>query len=178
MPEHPYGISKWEAEKALYEVSARTGLEIVIIRPPLVYGAGVKGNLARLMKLMRSGMPLPFGAVHNQRSLIGLDNLLDLLICCVNHPAAAGQTLLVSDGEDVSTPDLLRYMAVALGRSLRLIPLPVPLLLLVSSAIGKRMEIERLIGSLQIDSSHTRKVLDWTPPLSVGEGIRRMVQDA
>jgi nucleoside-diphosphate-sugar epimerase len=177
-PEDAYGISKWEAEQALWDVSARTGLEVVVVRLPLVYGPGVKGNLARLLKLVRSGVPLPLGAVKNRRSLIGLDNLVDLLIRCVDHPAAAGQTFLVSDGEDLSTPDLIRHMAAAMGRSARLFPMPVSLLRLAGSALGKRAEIDRLVGSLQIDSSHTRRVLGWTPPVSVQEGIRRMVQGA
>jgi len=175
-PEDPYGISKWEAERALWEVSARTGLEVVVVRPPLIYGPGVKGNLARLLKLVRSGVPLPLGAVQNKRSLIGLDNLVDLLIRCVDHPAAAGQTFLVSDGEDLSTPDLLRHMAAAMGRSARLFPVPVSLLRVAGSALGKRAEIDRLVGSLQVDSSYTRQVLGWAPPVNVQEGIRRMVQ--
>jgi nucleoside-diphosphate-sugar epimerase len=175
-PEDDYGISKWEAEQALWNISARTGLEVVVVRPPLVYGPGVKGNLARLLEMLRPGLPLPLGAVQNKRSLIGLDNLVDLLIRCVDHPAAAGQTFLVPDGEDLSTPDLLRRMAVAMGRPARLVPVPVPLLRLAGSALGKREEIDRLVGSLQIDSSHTRQVLGWTPPVSVQEGIRRMVQ--
>jgi len=175
-PEDSYGVSKWEAEQALWAVAASTCLEVVVVRPPLVYGPNVKGNLARLLKLVRLGVPLPFGAVHNQRSLIGLDNLVDLLIRCVDHPAAAGQTLLVSDGEDISTPDLLRYMANALGRSARLLPMSVALLRLVGRALGKQAEIDRLVGSLKIDSRHTRELLDWNPPVSVAEGIRRMVQ--
>ena len=175
-PEDSYGVSKWEAEQALWAVAASTCLEVVVVRPPLVYGPNVKGNLARLLKLVRLGVPLPFGAVQNQRSLIGLDNLVDLLIRCVDHPAAAGQTLLVSDGEDISTPDLLRYMANALGRSARLLPMSVALLRLVGRALGKQAEIDRLVGSLKIDSRHTRELLDWNPPVSVAEGIRRMVQ--
>jgi len=177
-PEDAYGISKWEAEQALWEISAKTGLEVVVVRPPLVYGPAAKGNLARLLKLVRLGLPLPFGALQNKRSLIGLDNLVDLLIRCIDHPAAAGQTFLVSDGEDLSTPDLIRYMAAAMNRSPRLFPVPVSLLRLAGSALGKRAEIHRLVGSLQIDSSHTRRVLGWTPPVSVQEGIRRMVQGA
>ena len=177
-PVEHYAISKWEAEQALWNISVKTGLEVVVVRPPLVYGPGVKGNLARLLKLVRSGLPLPLGAVQNKRSLVGLDNLVDLLIRCVDHPAAAGQTFLVSDGEDLSTPALLRHMAAAMGRSARLVPVPVPLLRLAGSALGKRAEIDRLVGSLQIDSSHTRQVLGWTPPVSVEEGIRRMVQGA
>jgi nucleoside-diphosphate-sugar epimerase len=175
-PEDPYGVSKWEAEQVLWEISAKTGLEIVVVRPPLVYGPGVKGNLTRLLKLASSGLPLPLGAVQNKRSLIGLDNLVDLLIRCVDHPAAAGQTFLVSDGEDLSTPDLLRHIATAMGRSARLFPVPVFLLYLAGSALGRRAEIDRLVGSLQIDISHIRQALSWTPPVSVREGIRRMVQ--
>ena len=175
-PEDSYGVSKWEAEQALWAVAASTCLEVVVVRPPLVYGPSVKGNLARLLKLVRLGVPLPFGAVQNQRSLIGLDNLVDLLIRCVDHPAAAGQTLLVSDGEDISTPDLLRYMANALGRSASLLPVSVALLRLGGRALGKQAEIDRLVGSLKIDSRHTRELLDWNPPVSVAEGIRRMVQ--
>lgn len=174
-PDDHYGVSKREAEQALWAVSAKTGLEVVVVRPPLVYGPGVKGNLARLMKLVRSGVPLPLGAVRNQRSLIGLDNLVDLLIRCVDHPAISGQTLLVSDGEDVSTPDLLRHIAAVLGRSSYLLPVPVPLLRLAASALGKQAEIERLVGSFQIDSRYTRGLLDWTPKVSLAEGIRRMV---
>ncbi len=151
---------------------------MVVVRPPLVYGPGVKGNLARLLKLVRLGLPLPLGALQNKRSLIGLDNLVDLLIRCVDHPEAAGQTFLVSDGEDLSTPDLIRQMAAAMNRSPRLFPLPISLLRLAGSAFGKRAEIDRLVGSLQIDSSHTRRVLGWTPPVSVEEGVRRMVQGA
>jgi nucleoside-diphosphate-sugar epimerase len=174
--EYAYGVSKWEAEQALSEISGKTGLQIVVVRPPLVYGPGVKGNLARLLKLVRLGFPLPFGAVQNKRSLIGLDNLVDLLIRCVDHPAAAGQTFLVSDGEDLSTPDLLRCMAAAMDRSARFFPVPASLLRIAGSALGKRAEIERLVGSLQIDSGRTRQILGWTPPVSVHEGIRRMVQ--
>ena len=177
-PRDAYGTSKWEAEQALWEISAKTGLEIVVVRPPLVYGPGVKGNLARLLKLVRLGLPMPLSTVQNMRSLIGLDNLVDLLVRCVDHPEAAGQTFLVSDGEDLSTPDLIRYMAAAMNRSPRLFPVPVSLLRLASGALGKRAEIDRLVESLQIDSSHTRRVLGWTPPVSVQEGIRRMVQGA
>ena len=177
-PQDAYGTSKWEAEQALWEISAKTGLEVVVVRPPLVCGPGVKGNLARLLKLVRLGLPLPLSAVQNKRSLIGLDNLVDLLIRCVDHPEAAGQTFLVSDGEDLSTPDLIRHMSAAMNRSPRLFPLPISLLRLAGSASGKRAEIDRLVGSLQIDSSHTRQVLSWAPPVSVQEGIRRMVQGA
>ena len=175
-PKDPYGVSKWEAEQVLWAVAANTCLEVVVLRPPLVYGPGAKGNLARLLKLVRLGVPLPLGAVHNQRSLIGLDNLVDFLIRCVDHPTAAGHTLLVSDGEDVSLPDLLRHMAAGLGCSARLLPVPVPLLCMAGRVLGKQAELDRLVGSLQIDSRHTHELLNWSPPVSVAEGIRRMVQ--
>lgn len=175
-PEGPYGVSKWEAEQALWAVSAQTGLDVVIVRPPLVYGPGVKGNLLRLLRWVALGVPLPLGAVQNQRSLVGLDNLVDLLGRCIDHPAAVGQTLLVSDGEDVSTPDLLRHMAAGLGRSANLLPVPKPLLRLAAYALGKQAEVDRLIGSLQIDIRYTCDLLDWTPPTSVVKGIRDMVQ--
>ena len=175
-PEDPYGVSKWEAEQALWAVSSQTGLDVVIVRPPLVYGPGVKGNLLRLLRWVELGVPLPLGAVQNQRSLVGLDNLVDLLGRCIDHPAAVGQTLLVSDGEDVSTPDLLRHMAAGLGRSANLLPVPKPLLRLAAYALGKQAEVDRLIGSLQIDSRYTCDLLDWTPPTSVVKGIRDMVQ--
>lgn len=175
-PKDFYGVSKFETEKVLWEVSARTGLEVIVLRVPLVYGKGAKGNLVRLLKLVRYGVPLPFGAVHNQRSLIGLDNLVDLLIRCIDHPSATGKTFLVSDGEDLSTQDLLRLIAFALGRSLLMFPVPVSLLKLVSRIIGIDNEMNRLLGSLRIDSSYTRETLNWKPSVSVAEGIRRMVQ--
>lgn len=171
----PYAVSKWEAEQALREISAKTGLEVVVVRPPLVYGPGVKGNLARLLKLVRSGVPLPLHTVENKRSFIGLDNLVDLLTRCVDHPGAAGKTLLVSDGQDLSTPELLRMIANAMGQNARLFPVPVPLLRVVGRALGRLNEVDRLVGSLQVDSSATREVLGWSPPVSVEEGIRRMV---
>lgn len=173
MPEDAYGVSKWEAEQALREVSARTGLEIVIVRPPLVYGPEVKGNFRRLLGLAASGAPLPFGAVCNRRSLAGLANLVDLLIRCVDHPAAAGQTLLVSDDHDLSTPALIRGLRRALGKSPRLLPVPPSILRLAGRITGKAAEVERLIGSLQVDITHTREVLGWTPPVSVDEGLRQ-----
>lgn len=174
-PKDSYSISKWEAEQVLWDISNKTGLEVVIIRPPLIYGPGVKGNLFRLVKLMRFGIPLPFAFVKNKRSLIGLDNLIDLLIHCFDHPSAPGRTFLVSDDKDISTPDLLHHIAKELGRSPRLIPLPVPILHLLGKIIGKREEIHRLTGSLQIDSSYTREILGWFPKISVEEGVRRML---
>jgi nucleoside-diphosphate-sugar epimerase len=176
-PEDPYGISKWEAEQALWEVSAKTGLEVVVARPPLVYGPGVKGNFLRLLQWVARGVPLPLGAVQNNRSLVGLDNLVDLLIRCVDHPAAAGQTFLVSDGQDLSTLELIRQIARAMNKSPRLIPAPVPLLRLAGRMTGKAAEVDRLVGSLQIDSLFTRETLGWTPPVSVEAGMQAMVDD-
>jgi nucleoside-diphosphate-sugar epimerase len=176
-PEDPYGISKWEAEQALFEVASKTGLEVVVVRPPLVYGPGVKGNFLRLLRWVARGVPLPLDAVQNQRSLVGMDNLVDLLIRCIDHPAAAGQTFLVSDGQDLSTPELIRLLARAMDKSPRLIPVPVPLLRLAGRTTGKAAEVDRLVGSLQIDSSHTREMLGWNPPVSVESGIQAMVDD-
>ncbi len=175
-PMEPYAISKWEAEYALHEIAARTGLEVVIVRPPLVYGPRAKGNMARLLGLVARGLPLPFGTVDNRRSLIGLDNLVDLLIRCVEHPRAVGQIFLASDGEDLSTPELLRRIASAMDCSARLFPVPVFLLRLAGRALGRLNEIDRLVGSLQVDSSYTREVLDWTPPVSVDEGLRKTAE--
>jgi nucleoside-diphosphate-sugar epimerase len=175
-PEDAYGLSKWEAEQGLWKIASQTGMEVVVVRPPLVYGAGVKGNFARLLDLVCSGVPLPLAAVNNLRSFIGLDNLVDLLIRCVDHPSAAGRTLLVSDGQDLSTPELLHMIATAMGRPMRLFPVPVPVLRLAGRALGRLNEVERLVGSLQVDSSETRELLDWIPPLTVEEGVGRMVR--
>lgn len=170
-PEDAYGISKWEAEQALHEVSARTGLEIVIIRPPLVYGPGVKGNFFSLLGWLSRGIPLPLGAIHNQRSLIGIDNLVDLIITCIDHPAAANQTFLVSDGEDLSTTELLRNIGKVLGKPARLLPVPSSLLQFGAQMLGKQDIAQRLLGNLQLDISHAKETLDWMPPISVDEGL-------
>ena len=174
-PEDAYGISKWEAERGLWEISKQTGLEVVIIRAPLVYGRGVKGNLKRLIKLIKSGTPLPFSLVKNKRSLIGIDNLVDIITRCIDHPNAAGKTFLVCDGEDLSTPDLLHFIASAMGRSARMFPLPISLLKLFGFVLRRQSDVDRLIGSLQIDNSFTKEILNWNPPVDVEEGIRRMV---
>ena len=175
-PCDPYGVSKREAEQALWAVSEKTGLEVVVIRLPLVYGVGVKGNLLRLLGWVASEVPLPFGAVHNQRSLLSLSNLVDLLLLCAEHPAAAGQTFMASDGDDLSTPELIRLMAEGMDKSPWLLPVPVPLLQVGGSFLGKRSEVNRLVGSLQVDSEHTQTQLDWTPPVSVEDGVREMAQ--
>lgn len=175
-PKGAYAISKFEAEKVLNEVSLKTGLEVTIVRIPLVYGYGVKGNLAQLIKLVKLGIPLPLGMVNNQRSMIGIDNLVDLLICCADHPKAAGKTFLVSDGQDLSTPELIKFIALSMGRKTNLFPIPLFLLKFLGLIFRKQKEINRLVGSLRIDSSYTKEMLNWSPPVSVEKGIRRMVE--
>ncbi len=172
-PQDAYGVSKMEAEQGLHEIARQTGMEIVIVRPPLVYGPGVKANFAAMMRWLWRGVPLPLGAIHNQRSLVALDNLVDLIVTCLTHPAAANQTFLVSDGEDVSTTGLLRHMGQAMGRPARLIPVPVSWLKLVAAMVGKLAVAQRLCGSLQVDIEKTRRLLGWSPPLSLDEGLRR-----
>ncbi len=172
-PEDPYGMSKWEAEIGLRKVAEESGMEVVIIRPPLVYGPGVKGNFASMQGLVARGLPLPLGAIHNKRSLLALDNLIDLIITCVDHPAAANQVFLAGDGEDLSTPELLRRVGKAIEQPARLLPVPACLLQLGASILGKKAMAHRLLGSLQVDISKTREVLGWEPPVSVDEGLRR-----
>ncbi|OGB04860.1 MAG: NAD-dependent dehydratase [Burkholderiales bacterium RIFCSPHIGHO2_12_FULL_61_11] len=172
-PLDAYGVSKMEAEQGLRDLAAQTGMEVVIIRPPLVYGPGVKANFAAMMRWLERGVPLPLGAIHNQRSLVALDNLVDLMVTCLTHPAAANQTFLVSDGEDVSTTELLRRMARAMGRPARLIPVPASWLKLVAAMLGKPDVARRLCGNLQVDITKARSLLGWAPPLSLDEGLRR-----
>lgn len=172
-PEDPYGISKFEAEKGLEQIALETGMEAVIIRPPLVYGAGVKGNFASMAKLVGKGVPLPLGAIHNKRSLVSLDNLVDLIITCIDHPAAANQVFLAGDGEDLSTSELLRRVGTAMGRPARLLPVPAGLLQFGATVLGKKAMAQRLLGSLQVDISKARDLLGWVPPLSVDEGLKR-----
>lgn len=176
-PKDAYGVSKAEAEAGLRLIGKETGLEITAVRPPLVYGPGVKANFASLMRAVRCGLPLPLGAVTgNRRSLVALDNLVDLLITCVDHPAAAGQTFLVSDGEDLSTAALVRRMGEAMGHPARLLAVPTPVLNLGAALLGKRSVAQRLLGNLQVDITHARQTLDWTPPINVNEGLRRAVE--
>jgi nucleoside-diphosphate-sugar epimerase len=174
-PSDAYAVSKWEAEQALYEIAARTGLEVVVVRPPLVYGPGVRANFERLMRLVARGAPIPLGSVDNRRSMVGLDNLVDLLIRCVDHPAAARQTFLVSDRRDLSTPEWIRMLAVAMGRPARLLPVPPALLRLGGRLAGRGAEVGRLIDSLQLDIAPTCETLDWSPPVSIEEGLSRTV---
>ena len=176
-PEDPYGVSKHEAEHLLRQISAETGMEVVIIRLPLVYGAGVKANFESMMRWLARGLPLPLAAVtENRRSLVALDNLVDLIVTCLNHPAAANQTFLVSDGEDLSTARLLKRMGAAMGNSARLFYVPPALLKLGASVLNKPGIYQRLCGSLQLDITKTRQLLDWTPPVSVDEGLRRAAE--
>ncbi len=172
-PQDAYGQSKHEAEQGLRQLSADTVMEVVIIRPPLVYGPGVKANFAALMRAVQRGWPLPLGMVHNQRSLVALDNLVDFIVTCITHPQAANQTFLVSDGQDVSTTELVRGMAQAAGVPVRLVPVPVWALRAGASLLGKGDAVQRLCGNLQVDISKARSLLGWVPLVSVEEGLRR-----
>lgn len=175
-PIDPYGVSKWEAEQLLRKLSAETAMEVVIIRPVLVYGPGVKANFLNMMRWLYKGVPLPLGAIHNKRSLVALDNLVDLIVTCIDHPKAANQTFLVSDGEDLSTTELLRRMSQALGKRPRLLPVPAWMLETAANVVGKQSIAQRLCGSLQVDISHTRERLGWTPPVSVDAALRKTAQ--
>ena len=171
-PQDPYGVSKVEAEQALHRVAKETGLEVVIVRPPLVYGPGVKGNFERMLKVLSKGIPLPLASVKNLRSMIYVENLVDALRVCAIHPAAVGKTYLLSDGDDISTPDLLRQLALAMGKPARLFPFPVALLKLAGKLLGKSEEIVRLLGSLQMDSGKIRRELNWQPPYTLQQGLQ------
>ncbi len=175
-PQDPYGISKCEAEHVLHRVAAETGLEAVIVRPPLVYGPGVKGNFAQMLKALARRIPLPLASVHNLRSLVYVGNLVDALIVCATRPAAAGQTYLVSDGDDISTPGLLRQLGAAMGRPALLLPCPPGILRLAAQAAGNADRIERLLGSLQLDSGKIRRELDWTPPYPLRQGLQETAE--
>lgn len=175
-PIDPYGISKLEAEKALCAICATAGLELVIVRPPLVYGPGVRANFRSMMSWLARGIPLPLGSIDNRRSLVGIDNLADLLCVCTRHPAAPGQTFLVSDDEDVSTAALLRLLGEALERPARLLPVPPSLLSGALRMLGKASIAQRLCESLQVDIDPTRRALDWHPPVSLREGLARAAQ--
>jgi len=175
-PVDPYGISKREAEDGLRQLAVETGMEVVIIRPPLVYGPGVKANFCNMMRWLCRGIPLPLGAIHNRRSLVALDNLVDFICVCLNHPAAANQTFLVSDGEDMSTTDLLRRMAHALRVPARLVPVPQDLLEWGAKMLGMDDLSQRLCASLQVDISKARTLLGWQPPVTVEMALRRTAE--
>lgn len=173
-PHDSYALSKWEAEQSLRRLYETKGLDVVIVRPPLVYGPTAPGNFGRLLRLIAGGFPLPLGSVRNKRSLISLYNLADFLVSCVEDQRARGQTFLISDGEDLSTAELIRRLTKALGSPDRLFPFPPPLLRVMAKAMGKAAEWERLCGSLQVDSSKARQLLGWKPPLSADEGLARV----
>jgi UDP-4-keto-D-QuiNAc 4-reductase len=173
-PVDPYGQSKLEAEQALQALAATSGMELVIIRPVLVYGPGVKGNFRAMVSAIQRGLPLPVGAIDNRRSLVAVDNLADLIVTCLDHTGAAGETFLVSDGEDLSTPELFRRCARALGRPSRLVPVPVALLRVLGKLAGKGGTISRLTGNLQVEIGHAAAKLGWRPNTPVDVGLRRM----
>ncbi|GAC1374954.1 MAG: NAD-dependent epimerase/dehydratase family protein [Aquirhabdus sp.] len=176
VPVDPYGISKMETELALRTLAIETGIEIVIIRPPLIYGPGVRANFMSMMSFLRTGIPLPLGAIHNKRTLVGIDNLTDLIMICVSHPAAANQTFLAGDAEDVSTTELLRKTGKALESPARLLPLPEWFIKFGAKLIGKANVAQRLCGNLQVDISKARILLGWEPSVSIDEGLRHTAE--
>lgn len=175
-PVDPYGISKFETEQGLFQLAATTGMEVVCIRPVLVYGPGVKANFHNMMKWLYRGVPLPFALIHNKRSLVALDNLVDLILTCVEHPAAANETFLVSDDEDLSTTELLNRVSRALGVKPHLLPINQRILEFSLKLAGKKDLAQRLCGSLQVDISKAKELLNWTPPISVDEGLCKTVE--
>ena len=173
-PQDAYGISKYEAEQSLLALAKETGLEVVIIRPPLIYGAGVKANFASMMNVVKHGIPLPLGSIRNKRSFVFIDNLVSLILKCIDHPNAVNQVFLVSDGHDLSTTELLQECAIALGVKARLLPVPQVLIEAGASLLGKKDFAQRLCGNLQVDITHTRKLLDWEPHVTVAEGLKEV----
>jgi nucleoside-diphosphate-sugar epimerase len=178
VPEDPYGQSKWEAEQALRQIAEESGMALVIVRPVLIYGRGVKGNLQHLAGWVRKGLPLPLGRVNNRRSLVSIQNLLDFLHTCLLHPAAAGEVFIVADGEDLSTPQLIRKLAAAMGVSPRLVPLPVSLLHLLGRLSGRSAAIERLCGNLQVNIDKNKRLLNWIPKVSIDSALQEMFRQA
>lgn len=174
-PEDPYAVSKLEAENFLKDLAARTAMQIVIIRPPLVYGPGVGANFLRLIRLTEKGLPLPFASVNNRRSLLFVLNLCDFIRCCLLKPLERENTFTIADGSAVSTPELIRELARCLGKQAILLPVPVRLLRWVGAILGKGAEIARLCDSLEIDMSEARSALDWTPPFSMSQGLQQTV---
>ncbi|HGS5021744.1 TPA: UDP-glucose 4-epimerase family protein [Vibrio cholerae] len=176
-PEDDYGLSKSEAEQQLFNIGKETGMEIVVLRPTLVYGPGVKANFASLMNLVSKGIPLPFGCItKNKRSLVSVDNLVDLIITCIDHPKAANQVFLVSDDHDVSTSEMVRELAIALGKPTWQLPVPIWCYNLFGKLFGKSDIVDRLTGSLQVDISHTKETLGWKPPQTLQEGFKQTAQ--
>lgn len=172
-PHAPYAVSKHEAEIALQELCADSAMELVIIRPPLVYAAQAPGNFARLLKLVSFGLPLPFLLVKNQRSMVALDNLVDFILCCATHPKAANQVFLVADQESVSTPQMLRHLSKGMNKRALLLPVPVSFMRLLARGVGREALFNQLCGSLQVDVSKAQQLLGWTPPVSVAEAMRK-----
>lgn len=175
-PLDDYGVSKARAEEGLQDIAARTGMEVTIIRPPLVYGPGVKANFASMLGLAKRNLPLPLASLRNKRSLVALDNLVDLIITCISHPDAGNQTFMVSDDHDVSTPELLAAMTRAHAKSPRLLPCPPSLLSFGASLVGKRAVADRLLGSLQVDIVHTKEVLDWAPKVRMEDVLKQCIK--
>jgi nucleoside-diphosphate-sugar epimerase len=175
-PKDSYGISKMIAENRLRDIASKTGMELVILRPPLVYGPGVKANFLNLIKTVHKGRPLPLSKVYNRRSFIYIDNLVDAVITCIEHPGAAGQTYFVSDDEDISTPDLIRKIASALNKSPRIFPFPRLLLFTIGKIIGKGASVEKLIGSLTVDISKIRQELGWKPTVTMDYGLQETAE--
>ena len=173
VPTDPYALSKYEAEQGLLALAKNINMEVVIIRPPLVYGPGVKANFQSMMKWVHKGVPLPFGAVHNQRSLVALDNLVSFIIHCIDHPKAANEIFLISDGEDVSTTELLQKVVKAFGKKAVLLPVPVSLMKFAARILGKGDMAERLFGSLQVDSSKARDLLGWKPVITMDDQLKK-----
>ncbi len=176
LPHDPYSVSKHEAEVGLRSISKSTGMELVIIRPTLVHGSRAPGNFGKLTRLVAKGLPLPLASIDNRRSLVGVDNLISFIVTCLEHPSAGNETFLVSDGEDLSTPDLIRRMARAMDRPARLLPVPKSVLIAAAAMLGQSDMAQRLCGSLQVDISKSRELLGWNPPVSVDEGLRRAVK--
>jgi nucleoside-diphosphate-sugar epimerase len=174
-PEDAYGISKMEAEQVLKRIADKTGLEVVVLRLPLVYGPGVKANFRNLVKIAGSGLPLPFKGINNKRSFLYLGNLIEAMAACIEHPRAAGQTFLISDGQDLSTPGLIRMIANAMGKRVVLFSLPLRFLRMLCKIMGKAKELEKLTGSLRVDNSKIRNLLGWEPAFTMKEGIRETV---
>jgi len=176
VPNDPYGLSKYEAEQGLLALAKETGMEVVIIRPPLVYGPGVRANFASMMSWVNKNIPLPFGAIHNQRSLVALDNLVSFIVHCIDHPKAANEVFLISDGEDVSTTQLLKKVAKAFDKKSLLIPVPVSVMTLAAKLVGKADVANRLFGSLQVDSSKARERLGWKPVVTMDEQLKKIAE--
>lgn len=175
-PGDAYAISKWEAEQALSQIARETGMDVVVLRPPLVYGPGVKGNFLRLMRAIEKRHPLPLGAIQNRRSLIYLGNLVNVVRLCLVHPEAPGKTFLVSDGDDVSTPELIRRIAAAMQRRPFLVPVPVAWMEWAGATLGKRAAVDRLIGSLAVNIAPIQETLGWQPPFTMQSGLAATAQ--